>query len=497
MRILDLENRTGLERATIRFYEKEGLITPKRTENGYREYSEEDFHQLMKIKLLRQLGLSLEKIKDLQQGKADFAAALDDQIQRLSQQIEDQQRAREVCREIRSAGVDYENMDAEYYLKLLKEMPLQTVSIERRTFEDAAQPEIHPVRRFFARMIDGYLLTAIVQFILYVVLRIRPLPTGFLSLLLTCGIWCLLVPIEALFLHRLGTTPGKWIMGIRVEYFEGGNLPLSVALSREWQVYTRGMGCGIPFVAEIFMVYRWCQLTGRTVHRFSRYDEVEGPEEMAWDDHTELIYCKWERKGKWLLAGVVCIYVLLTILTASDSYKPKYRGADLTLSQFAANYNNLLSIIDNGGANTRMQSDGTWYPQDLAIAEYGVVVTPGDPDVSFTYETEDGYVRSIRYENSWDDVFFIQNPIDGKCMFAVMSTMLAQDWCSSAKLKDFSDIWESQTNQPEGKLTYENLEIIWQSDLENCTYAETYYIGDEDAPYSKLSFSFELIIHED
>ena len=41
MTIHELETRIGLPRASIRFYEKEGLIAPKRLANGYRDYSED------------------------------------------------------------------------------------------------------------------------------------------------------------------------------------------------------------------------------------------------------------------------------------------------------------------------------------------------------------------------------------------------------------------------------------------------------------------------
>ena len=69
MKIQELESRTGLDRATIRFYERESLVVPQRTpENGYREYAEEDVHQLLKIKLLRQLGMPLDKIWRFQKG---------------------------------------------------------------------------------------------------------------------------------------------------------------------------------------------------------------------------------------------------------------------------------------------------------------------------------------------------------------------------------------------------------------------------------------------
>ena len=36
------KKRPGMTRANIRFYEQEGLLTPARTSNGYRDYSEAD-----------------------------------------------------------------------------------------------------------------------------------------------------------------------------------------------------------------------------------------------------------------------------------------------------------------------------------------------------------------------------------------------------------------------------------------------------------------------
>lgn len=65
MLIQDVERQTGLDRATIRFYEKEGIVIAKREENGYRSYSDENVQLLLKVKLLRQLGVSLIKIKSL------------------------------------------------------------------------------------------------------------------------------------------------------------------------------------------------------------------------------------------------------------------------------------------------------------------------------------------------------------------------------------------------------------------------------------------------
>ena len=50
MTIKEVEEKTGLARSNIRFYEKEKLIQPTRNVgNGYREYSEEDVEIIKKI----------------------------------------------------------------------------------------------------------------------------------------------------------------------------------------------------------------------------------------------------------------------------------------------------------------------------------------------------------------------------------------------------------------------------------------------------------------
>ena len=60
MTIQEVEARTGLPRATVRYYEREGLLSPQRLENGYRDYSEDNIVTLFRIKLLRELGIALE-----------------------------------------------------------------------------------------------------------------------------------------------------------------------------------------------------------------------------------------------------------------------------------------------------------------------------------------------------------------------------------------------------------------------------------------------------
>ena len=56
MTIRELLDAVGMDRTTVYYYEKEGLIHPARQANGYRDYSQTDLTELQRIKLLRRLG---------------------------------------------------------------------------------------------------------------------------------------------------------------------------------------------------------------------------------------------------------------------------------------------------------------------------------------------------------------------------------------------------------------------------------------------------------
>jgi len=64
MQIKELEERTGLSRDTVRFYERSGLITPpRRLHNGYRHYDELTLAELKFIAVARDVGFTLTEIK--------------------------------------------------------------------------------------------------------------------------------------------------------------------------------------------------------------------------------------------------------------------------------------------------------------------------------------------------------------------------------------------------------------------------------------------------
>ena len=66
MRIGELAKTTGIGIDAIRFYERHGLLPePKRRESGYRTYAFDDVHLLQFIARAKQLGFSLQEIREL------------------------------------------------------------------------------------------------------------------------------------------------------------------------------------------------------------------------------------------------------------------------------------------------------------------------------------------------------------------------------------------------------------------------------------------------
>ena len=73
MYIHEAAERAGTTKKAIEYYCTKGLVSPQLSESGYRIFSEEDAVCLKKISLLRNLGVSVEDIRELLSGKDDTA----------------------------------------------------------------------------------------------------------------------------------------------------------------------------------------------------------------------------------------------------------------------------------------------------------------------------------------------------------------------------------------------------------------------------------------
>lgn len=65
MNIGEASTSSGLPAKTIRYYEDIGLISPDRTTNGYRDFSETHLHKLSFLSRARGLGFTIEECRTL------------------------------------------------------------------------------------------------------------------------------------------------------------------------------------------------------------------------------------------------------------------------------------------------------------------------------------------------------------------------------------------------------------------------------------------------
>ena len=70
MQIAELEQRTGVNRHTLRYYEKAGLLQEvERRGNNYRDYPEKAVERVAMVRQLKALGFSLREIRSADGGK--------------------------------------------------------------------------------------------------------------------------------------------------------------------------------------------------------------------------------------------------------------------------------------------------------------------------------------------------------------------------------------------------------------------------------------------
>lgn len=373
MNISQLETVLGLPRASIRFYEKEGLLSPERLANGYRDYSQADVETLRRIKLLRALGLPLEDIKALQAGKLRLGDALRTQEERLRREAAQREAARTLCRAMELEGAEYATLDAGRYLEELDKLGETGVALTPPA-ADSLPVVRHPWRRYLARLLDHSLCGLLLDAVFVFTIRFSFGEGGLVALVQNYLAWGVQFLLEPLLLATWGTTPGKWIFGLKVRNADGGELTWSQAAARLAILFRYGDGWGIPF----YQFYR----------NYKSYRACDDGEVLPWDEG--LSYTIRDESGLRGLAwaGAVALNVALSLLLALQVAMPPVRRP-LTVADFARNYNDLVRQYDLNSLT--LDETGTWVVPEGTLSL-------GDPPPIFRYETAgDGLLTGISY----------------------------------------------------------------------------------------------------
>lgn len=454
MNIQEVESKTQLNRANIRFYEKEGLIAPERRSNGYRNYSQEDVDALLRIKLLRELGFSLQAVGQVQRGEADFQELLARRIRETEREERRQQSIRAVCTSMREEGVQYATLNAQTYLNQyyrgLSSPPRQSYALE----SDVVPPDPHPWRRWMARVLDGFLVDILFLFIwcipLYHFLQgVNDLASTVVGVLL-------MLALEPVMLHFLGTTPGKWLMGISIRNEDGEKPSWLQAWLRTWGVLKWGYGFYIP-IYNIYRGYR-CYKT-----------EMEG-ETQEWDQEAETVLCFRDTRlwRPWAVIGAQVGIFGCMILIALASMLPPNRG-DLTVEEFVENYQWYAGQLGYGDT-WQLQDSGEFLQWDTTM----IIVPEPKPPAPLQWTVEDGVLTEVAIdmweESHWEGNTCLENSGNYSSNVQALAAMALvgarAPLRSSLELLGQAQEWGGEADS--GSLTLAGVTLERETVLEGC-----------------------------
>ena len=472
MNIKEIEERSGLTRANIRYYEQEGLIAPVRRENKYRDYSEEDLETLLRIALLRSLGFSLEEIRRLQSGEADFAAAMRERSAALESEGQRLLTARNVCDAISREVTSYSALRPEDYLNSFE----SDKTAERR---DIVEP--HPWRRYFARGIDLSLTGILVSFVQFMLLHHNLVNISKAEIFL-CGLagWGLLVLIEPLLLSRFAATAGKWCMGITVTRPDGERLSYGETLERTAAVWLYGAGLGISIV-ELVCNYR-------------SYRRYMNGEELAWESGS---IERFDERGTGrmvlLYAAITALSLALTLAMGLSAALPPNRG-ELTVAEFAENVNFYRDYFDYGQRWT-LDSSGEWVENEY---ENVIYFGGGSEPTPFSYTVEDGVLRAVHWAYSETDEQLFGARVDNARM-AYLALAAAQRGTSIFNIRRVvkqigSNSWEGDTDY---SAAWKNVEMRYDARIEGeYYYGEGFFLSMQDGQPITVTLTFDARLAE-
>ena len=126
MNIKQASEQSGVSAPNIRFYEKEGLLTPARRQgNDYRDYTAGDVRTLKLIRMLRMLDVPLPTIKAVLRGEQPLQQALQAQQTVLEQQAAHLAAAMQFCADLARQRPQAETLDVDVCLTRMEKPAVQ------------------------------------------------------------------------------------------------------------------------------------------------------------------------------------------------------------------------------------------------------------------------------------------------------------------------------------------------------------------------------------
>ena len=129
MRVGQLAKKTGTNTNTLRYYDKEGLLTPStESESGYRLYSDQDMVRLIQIQTMKELGFTLAEIKKYLvtlDTPEDMVAALTEHEVAIENRIEVLLESLQTLKALKAEVMQMQTMDFKKYADILVNLQMK------------------------------------------------------------------------------------------------------------------------------------------------------------------------------------------------------------------------------------------------------------------------------------------------------------------------------------------------------------------------------------
>lgn len=146
MKINEVEALVGVTRKNIRFYEEQGLLSPRRnSENGYRDYGEAEVEALRRIKLMRKLGVPIQEIRQMQSGERTVGDAMRRHLVTLEREKRNLDQAAALCEALRDREERLEALDAGELLEQMELLERQGTAFQDTRRQDTRVRYVGPV----------------------------------------------------------------------------------------------------------------------------------------------------------------------------------------------------------------------------------------------------------------------------------------------------------------------------------------------------------------
>ena len=137
LKINEVEALVGITKKNIRFYEEKGLLSPSRnSDNGYRDYGQEEVDVLRRIKLLRKLGVPIEEIRRMQEGTQTVGDGMRRHLVTLERERQNIDEAVRLCGLLKEREVPLGELDAESVLEEMAELERAGATFQNKQRQD-------------------------------------------------------------------------------------------------------------------------------------------------------------------------------------------------------------------------------------------------------------------------------------------------------------------------------------------------------------------------